>query len=95
MDLFTLKQQIIETTELAALAVLRLQDPSFDEVKLKDAYKIAGSERWLKYHIKLGHIKGTRRGVAKNSPIFFSRLEIAALKKAEAAELKFRETKKS
>lgn len=33
MDVFTLKQQIVEATELAALAVLRLQNPSFDEVK--------------------------------------------------------------
>lgn len=83
MDLITLKQHIIETTELAAIAVLRLQNPSFDEVKLKEAYRIAGSERWLRWHIKQGNIKGYRRGHAKNSPIFFSRLEIAALKKAE------------
>jgi hypothetical protein len=83
MDIFTLKQQIIDTTELAAMAVLRLQNPSFDEVKLSEAYVIAGSERWLKYHIKQGNIKPIRRGTAKNSPIFFSRLEIAALKKAE------------
>ena len=87
MDLFTLKQQIVEATELAALAVLRLQDPSFDEVKLNEAYKIAGSERWLKYHIRRGNIKPIRRGNAKNSPIFFSRLEIAALKKAEATQI--------
>ena len=85
MDVFTLKQQIVEATELAALAVLRLQDPSFDEVKLNDAYRIAGSERWLKYHIKHGNIKPIRRGTAKNSPIYYSRLEIAALKKAEIA----------
>lgn len=78
----------METVELAALAVLRLQNPSFDEVKLNDAYKIAGSERWLKYHIKKGNIKGVRRGTAKNSPIYYSRLEIAALKKAEN-ELRF------
>lgn len=85
MDVFTLKQQIVEATELAALAVLRLQNPSFDEVKLNEAYQIAGSERWLKYHIKQGNIKPIRRGTAKNSPIYYSRLDIAALKKAEAA----------
>lgn len=83
MNLYSLKNEIIEATELAALAVLRLQNPAFDEVKLKDAYKIAGSERWLKYHIKQGNIKPIRRGTAKNSPIYYSRLEIAALKKAE------------
>lgn len=83
MDLFTLKQQIMEVTELAAMAVLRLQNPAFDEVKLSEAYKIAGSERWLRYHIKKGNIKPVRRGNAKNSPIYYSRLEIAALRKAE------------
>lgn len=88
MDLFTLKQHIMEATELAALAVLRLQNPSFDEVKSSEAYKIAGSVRWLRYHIKHGNIRPIRRGTAKNSPIYYSRLEIAALKKAEQ-EMRF------
>jgi len=82
ISLHTLKEEIIEATELAAMAVLRLQNPAFDEVKLSEAYKIAGN-RWLKFHIKAGNIKPIRRGTAKNSPIFYSRLEIAALKKAE------------
>lgn len=83
MDAFTLKQQIMEMATLGALATLKLQNPSFDEVKLNEAYRIAGSERWLKFHIKHGNIKPIRRGTAKNSPIYYSRLEIAALKKAE------------
>ena len=83
IDLYNLKRQIIEATELAAIAVLWLQDPSFDEVNLSEAQKIAGY-RWLERHIKAGNIKGTRRGVHKNTPIYYSRLEIAALKKAES-----------
>ncbi len=70
-------------SEIAALNVLRLQNPAFDEVRLNEAYKIAGSVRWLKSHIKAGNIKPIRRGTAKNSPIYYSRLEIAALKRAE------------
>ena len=76
---------------MAALAVLKLQNPAFDEVKSEEAYRIAGSKRWLRYHIQQGNISPTRRGTAKNSPLYYSRLEIAALKKAEAtfkAELK-------
>lgn len=84
MNLYDLKTEIIEAAEFGALAILKLQNPAFDEVKLNDAYKIAGSVRWLKYHIKHGNIKPIRRGTAKNSPIYFSRLDIAALKKAEA-----------
>lgn len=84
MDLQMLKDQIVEATELAALGVAKQMFPAFDEVKFSEAVKIAGSERWLKYHIKAGNLRLVRRGTAKNSPIYYSRLEIAALKKAEA-----------
>lgn len=85
-DVFFLKQDLMRGAELGALAILKLQNPSFDDVNYREACEIAG-RRWLDYHIKRGNIKGTRRGIAKNSPIYFSRLEIAALKRAEA-ELK-------
>lgn len=88
VDIFKLKQTIIEAGEIAALSIMRLQNPAFDEVKFKEAVEIAGSERWLKYHIKKGTIKGRKRGTAKNSPIYYSRLEIAAVKKAERIEAK-------
>ncbi|MDR3056707.1 MAG: hypothetical protein LBU84_01025 [Prevotella sp.] len=52
-------------------------------MKYAEAAKLAGSERWLKFHIKAGNITPIRRGTAKNSPIYYSRYEIAALKKAE------------
>lgn len=78
----------MEVSELAALQVIRLQNPAFDEVTKSEAYRIAGSRRWFDYHCKAGHIKPIRRGQAKNSPIFYSRVQIAALKRAEA-ELKF------
>lgn len=90
MDLFTLKQTFLDAAEITALAVVKLQNPAFDEVKYAEAVKIAGSERWLKFHIKAGNIKPIRRGTAKNSPIYYSRLEIAAVKKAEATELRFK-----
>ena len=79
MDLFTLKQQITE----AALAIAKRMFPSFDDVKFDEAVRLAGSERRLMYHIKKGHIKPIRRGPAKNSPIYYSRLDIAATRKAE------------
>lgn len=88
MSITELKREILETTELAALQVLKLQNPAFDEVKTEEAYKLAGSRRWLKFHIKAGNIQPIRRGRAKNSPIYWSRLEIAALKKAETEEAK-------
>lgn len=91
VDLFTLKKEIIEAGEIAALSVMRLQNPSFDEIKYSEAVKVAGSKRWLDYHIKKGTITQIRRGTAKNSPIYYSRLEIAAVKKAEnVTDLKFK-----
>lgn len=88
MDIFTLKQTIIEAGEIAALAVVKQLNPSFDEVKRAEAVKIAGSSRWLEYHERKGNINAVRRGVAKNSPKYYSRLEIAAVKRAEAMEAK-------
>lgn len=85
-DIFTLKQTIIEAGEITALAVIKQLDPSFDDVKYTEAIKLAGSKKWLDYHIKRGHITKVRRGAAKNSPFYCSRLEIAAVKKAEAAQ---------
>ena len=83
MDLFTLKQQLTEAAELAALAVMKQMYPAFDKVKYGEAVKIAGSRRWLDYHVKAGNIQKIRIGRAKNSPIYYSRLEIAAVMKAE------------
>lgn len=88
MTILELKRELMEATELAALQVLKLQNPAFDEVRTEEAYKLAGSRRWLKFHIKEGNIRPIRRGRAKNSPIYWSRLEIAALKKAETTEAK-------
>jgi hypothetical protein len=87
MTLFALKQEIQEIAELTATAMMKHLDPSFDELKFADACKFAGT-RWLKWHIKQGTIKRIRKGTAKNSPCYYSRTEILALKKAEVEMLK-------
>ncbi|WP_270545299.1 hypothetical protein [Butyricimonas paravirosa] len=84
MDIFTLKRIYMELGEIVAIATVKQLNPSFDDVRYAEAAKLAGSRRWLKFHVKNGNIKPIRRGTAKNSPIYFSRYEIAALKKAEA-----------
>lgn len=90
MDIFTLKKAIIEASDVSVLGVMKQLYPAFDEVKFDEAARIAGSVRWLKYHIKKGHITKIRRGIAKNSPIYYSRREIAAVKMAEAEQAKFK-----
>jgi hypothetical protein len=88
MDIFTLKQEIQEVAELTAATMMKQLDPSFDELKFKDACKFAGT-RWIKWHIKEGNIKRIRKGTAKQSPFYYSRSEILALKKAESEIAKF------
>lgn len=88
MDVVALSRRIEEVSELAALQVLRLQNPAFDLVTKSEAYGICGSRRWFDYHCRKGHIKPEKRGPATNSPQFYSRVKIAALMRAEQ-ELKF------
>jgi hypothetical protein len=92
MDIFTLKQEIQEVAELTATAMMKQLDPSFDELKFKDACKFAET-RWLKWHIKQGNIHRIRKGTAKNSPCYYSRSEILALKKAENEMAKIKQLK--
>lgn len=90
MTPFELKQVILEMSKIAALQVLKLQNPAFDEVRTEEAYKLVGSRRWLDFHVKEGNLRPIRRGRARNSPIYYSRLEIAALKMAEAGAAQFK-----
>lgn len=88
IDLFTLKQAIIEASDVSVLGVLKHLYPAFDEVKFDEAVKLVRSKRWLRYHIRKGNLTQIRHGEAKNSPIYYSRREIAALMQAETALLK-------
>ena len=85
IDLFTIKQAIIESSEFAAMQIIKNMYPDMDDLSYNKAFIVAGSNgrRWLEYHIKHGNIHPTRRGTTKNSKLMFSRVEIHALKKAE------------
>ncbi|MDR2003983.1 MAG: hypothetical protein LBQ74_13205 [Prevotella sp.] len=91
VDLFKLKQLYIEAGEIAALSVVKRLYPALDEIKFKEAVEIAGSERWLEHHITNGNLTRVRHGTKKNSPFYYSRREIVALKQAEANQAKFKE----
>ncbi|MDR1504665.1 MAG: hypothetical protein LBT43_19625 [Prevotella sp.] len=93
IDLFILKQAIIEASDVSVLGVLKYLYPAFDEVKFEEAVKLARSKRWLRYHIKEGNLTQIRHGEAKNSPIYYSRREIAALMQAEREFSKYNNNK--
>ena len=88
IDLFQLKQEIVEAGELAALGVVKIVYPAQDELSYVEACRMVGSRRWIDRHVKAGSLSTHRRGTAKNSKKFFSRMDIYALKKAEAMEAK-------
>ena len=83
IDLFQLKQQMLEMSQIGALAAYRMMNPAFDEVSYIEACQMAGSRHWLDHHIKAGNIAAHRSGTAKNSKKYFSRVEIYTLKQAE------------
>ena len=83
IDLFQLKQQFLEIGEITAWAVVRIIQPEGDEVCYSEACKLAGNRRWIDFHEKAGNLTPHRRGTAKNSKKYFSRMEIYSLKQAE------------
>ena len=83
IDLFQLKQQFLEIGEITAWGVVRIIQPEGDEVCYSEACEMVGSRRWIDYHVKAGNLKPHRRGKAKNSKKYFSRMDICALKQAE------------
>lgn len=79
-DIFERKQEYMSMAQLGVAAYIKATQPSLDRIKQREAY------RWMK---ALGHkpalldrmeseglIKGIREGQGKNSPIYYSRLEI-------------------
>ena len=85
IDIFTIKQAIIESSEFAAMQIIKEMYPDMDNISFSVAAKLAGinGRRWLENHIARGNIHPIRRGATKNSKLTFSRIEIQALKKAE------------
>lgn len=82
IDLFTLKQEMMEMAQLAVLAITKESAPISDELTTRQAYEKFG-RRWVDRQIKQGNIKGRRKGPAVNSPVIYSRFELMALRQAE------------
>ena len=82
IDLFTLKQEMMEMAQLAVLAITKESAPISDELTTRQAYEKFG-RRWVDLQNKQGNIKGHRKGPAVNSPVIYSRFELMALKQAE------------
>lgn len=77
-----LKNEIIELTDLFAEAIVKRIHPVKDELSRGELGRLFG-ECWAQKQIKVGRLKGYRKGAYQNSPIIFSRVEAMALKEAE------------
>lgn len=83
---FELKRYIMEAADMAVAALERRQAPKLDGLTTRQAYERFG-RRWVARQVKLGRIRGRRRGEYKQSPIIFSLSELLALKEAEGLTL--------
>lgn len=83
---FEPKRYIMEAADMAAAALERRQAPELDGLTTRQAYERFG-RRWVARQVKLGRIRGHRRGEYKQSPIIFSPSELLALKEAEGLTL--------
>jgi hypothetical protein len=83
-DVFTIKELMIDCAEIGAAKVLKTLEPKSDELTQREAFEKFG-QGWVRDCVKRGLIKGQRKGPAKNSPVYFSKTELMAVRNAEKA----------
>ena len=81
-DLFAIKELMISCAELGAATVLKTLQPKSDDLTQNEAFDKFGSG-WVKECKRRGLITGKRKGPAKNSPIYYSKAELMAVRNAE------------
>lgn len=82
-DVRILQKILVESADLIALAVCRRNQPKSDTMTKRELYSNY-EHGWLDHHIQRGNIIGKKAGAAKNSPVLYSRLQVEALRRAEA-----------
>jgi len=90
-NVYRIKQAIEDTSEFVSMQFIKTLYPDLDEINFTTACRLIGTNgrRWINRKIEQGYLHPIRRGDAKNSKIFISRMELHALKKAEEENLKF------
>ena len=75
-------QNLLVAASLIAVAVAKELTPASDELTARKAYAIYGKP-WIEEQKRRGHLHPRRKGMAKNSPVLYSKHEIEALREAE------------
>lgn len=81
-DIITLKNELLELSELIAATALKHSEPVSDELSTREAGREFGT-RWISDRTKRGLLTCRRKGHYQNSPKVYSRTECLALKEAE------------
>lgn len=75
---------MISCSELGAATMMKSLQPKSDDMTQNEAFDKFG-QGWVRGHVKNDLIRGKRKGPAKNSPIYFSKAELMAVRNAEKA----------
>jgi len=81
-DLHAIKELMTSCAEVGAANMAKTLQPKSDELTQNDAYAKFG-EGWIKECVKRELIRGKRKGPAKNSPIYYSKSELVAVRNSE------------
>lgn len=83
-ELYLIKNLMIDCAELGSIRSLKELHPNSDDITQRMAYKAFG-EAWIDARTSAKLLHPERRGTSKNSPLYYSRFEITALRIAENA----------
>ena len=83
-DLYSIKELMTGCAEMGAANLMKSLQPKSDDLTQNEAFDKFG-QGWVRGHVKNDLIRGKRKGPAKNSPIYFSKAELMAVRNAEKA----------
>lgn len=75
---------MVSCAELGGAHVMKSLQPKSDDLTQNEAFDKFG-QGWVRSCVRRELIKGKRKGPAKNSPIYFSKAELMAVRNAEKA----------
>jgi len=82
MELYELKNMMMDMATLGATVMMKIQSPGKDNMSQRSAYKEFGEAR-VKRWVKSGIVRPFRSGEYIKSKIVYSRAELMATDKAE------------
>lgn len=75
---------MVSCAELGAANLMKTLQPKSDDLTQNEAFEMFG-QGWIRDCRRRDLIHGKRKGPAKNSPIYYSKAELLAVRNAEKA----------